>query len=149
MERFYAKMKEKGNEEAPSYGLNSKLTKRNGEMIELVWAENGMYGEAIREISSWLRKAQKYAENEQQRHVIDLLLKYYHTGDLAVFDRYSIAWVEQQEGMVDFVNGFIEVYGDPLALKGTLSNMSALAVLISTGNCSRCLSAQLHLGSTL
>ena len=119
VERFYAKMKEKGNEEAPSYGLNSKLTKRNGEMIELVWAENGMYGEAIREISSWLRKAQKYAENEQQRHVIDLLLKYYHTGDLAVFDRYSIAWVEQQEGMVDFVNGFIEVYGDPLALKGT------------------------------
>ena len=75
VERFYAKMKEKGNEEAPSYGLNSKLTKRNGEMIELVWAENGMYGEAIREISSWLRKAQKYAENEQQRHVIDLLLK--------------------------------------------------------------------------
>ena len=120
VERYYAKMKDADdNERQPSYGLNSKLTKRNGEMVELVWAENGMYDEAIREIASWLRKAQKFAENEQQRHVIDLLLKYYHTGNLTDFDLYSIAWVEQHEGMVDFVNGFIEVYGDPLALKGT------------------------------
>ena len=78
-----------------------------------------MYGNAIKEIVSWLRKAQAYAENEQQKHVIDLLVKYYHTGDLGDFDKYSIAWVLQQEGMVDFVNGFIEVYGDPLGLKGT------------------------------
>ena len=119
VERFYAKMKDPADPTPPSYGLNSKLTKRNGEMVELKWTENGMYGEAIREISSWLRKAQKYAENEQQCHVIDLLLKYYHTGDLRDFDRYSIAWVGQHEGMVDFINGFIEVYGDPLGLKGT------------------------------
>lgn len=78
-----------------------------------------MYGTAIKEIVSWLRRAQKFAENEQQRHVIDLLVKYYHTGDLTDFDRYSIAWVEQHEGLVDFINGFIEVYGDPLGLKGT------------------------------
>lgn len=119
VERFYARMKEGDDPMPPSYGLNSKLTKRNGELVELVWSENGMYGECIREISSWLRKAQKYAENEQQQHVIDLLLKYYHTGDLRDFDRYSIAWVGQHEGVVDFINGFIEVYGDPLALKGT------------------------------
>ena len=119
VERFYGKMKDPDDATPPSYGLNSKLIKRNGELVELTWTEEGLYGEAIRKISSWLRKAQKYAENEEQARVIDLLLKYYHTGDLHDFDQYSIAWVEQQDGLVDFINGFIEVYGDPLALKGT------------------------------
>lgn len=118
VERFYARMKEEGNEQAPSYGLNSKLTKRNGELVELKWTEDGLYGAAIKEIVSWLLRAQKYAENEKQKHLIDLLVKYYRTGDLKDFDRYSIAWVQQHEGMVDFINGFIEVYGDPLGLKG-------------------------------
>lgn len=119
VERFYARMKEEGNEQAPSYGLNSKLTKRNGELVELKWTEDGLYGAAIKEIVSWLLRAQKYAENEEQKHLIDLLVKYYRTGDLKDFDRYSIAWVQQHEGMIDFINGFIEVYGDPLGLKGT------------------------------
>ena len=119
VERFYARMKEEGKEQAPSYGLNSKLTKRNGELVELKWTEDGLYGAAIKEIVSWLLRAQKYAENEEQKHLIDLLVKYYRTGDLKDFDRYSIAWVQQHEGMVDFINGFIEVYGDPLGLKGT------------------------------
>lgn len=119
VERFYARMKEDGNEQAPSYGLNSKLTKRNGELVELKWTEDGLYGAAIKEIVSWLLRAQKYAENEEQKHLIDLLVKYYRTGDLKDFDRYSIAWVQQHEGMIDFINGFIEVYGDPLGLKGT------------------------------
>lgn len=119
VERFYARMKEDGNEQAPSYGLNSKLTKRNGELVELKWTEDGLYGAAIKEIVSWLLRAQKYAENEEQKHLIDLLVKYYRTGDLKDFDRYSIAWVQQYEGMIDFINGFIEVYGDPLGLKGT------------------------------
>lgn len=119
VERFYARMKEDGNEQAPSYGLNSKLTKRNGELVELKWTEDGLYGAAIKEIVSWLLRAQKYAENEEQKHLIDLLVKYYRTGDLQDFDRYSIAWVQQHEGMIDFINGFIEVYGDPLGLKGT------------------------------
>lgn len=119
VERFYARMKEEGNEQAPSYGLNSKLTKRNGELVEMKWTEDGLYGAAIKEIVSWLLRAQKYAENEEQKHLIDLLVKYYRTGDLKDFDRYSIAWVQQQEGMIDFINGFIEVYGDPLGLKGT------------------------------
>lgn len=119
VERFYARMKEEGNEQAPSYGLNSKLTKRNGELVELKWTEDGLYGAAIKEIVSWLLRAQKYAENEEQKHLIDLLVKYYRTGDLKDFNRYSIAWVQQHEGMIDFINGFIEVYGDPLGLKGT------------------------------
>lgn len=119
VERFYARMKEDGNEQAPSYGLNSKLTKRNGELVEMKWTEDGLYGAAIKEIVSWLLRAQKYAENEEQKHLIDLLVKYYRTGDLKDFDRYSIAWVQQHEGMIDFINGFIEVYGDPLGLKGT------------------------------
>ena len=119
VERFYARMKEEGNEQAPSYGLNSKLTKRNGELVELKWTEDGLYGAAIKEIVSWLLRAQKYAENEEQKHLIDLLVKYYRTGDLKDFARYSIAWVQQHEGMIDFINGFIEVYGDPLGLKGT------------------------------
>lgn len=119
VERFYARMKEEGNEQAPSYGLNSKLTKRNGELVELKWTEDGLYGAAIKEIVSWLLRAQKYAENEEQKHLIDLLVKYYRTGDLKDFDRYGIAWVQQHEGMIDFINGFIEVYGDPLGLKGT------------------------------
>lgn len=119
VERFYARMKEDGNEQAPSYGLNSKLTKRNGELVELKWTEDGLYGAAIKEIVSWLLRAQKYAENEEQKHLIDLLVKYYRTGNLKDFDRYSIVWVQQHEGMIDFINGFIEVYGDPLGLKGT------------------------------
>ena len=119
VERFYAKMKNPDDPNPPSYGLNSKLIKRNSEVVELTWKEDGLYGETIREIVSWLLKAQKYAENEGQKHVIDLLVKFYRTGSLEDFDRYSIAWVEQHEGLVDFINGFIEVYGDPLGMKGT------------------------------
>lgn len=119
VEKFYDRLKSPDDMTPPSYGLNSKLTKRNGELVELTWTENGMYGAAIKEIVSWLLKAQRYAENESQKHVIDLLVKYYRTGSLTDFDRYSIAWVGQHEGMVDFINGFIEVYGDPLGLKGT------------------------------
>ena len=119
VERFYAKMKDADDPTPPSYGLNSKLTKRNGEMVELTWKEDGLYGAAIKEIVAWLLRAQKFAENEGQKHIIDLLVKYYRTGNLADFDRYSIAWVQQHEGLVDFINGFIEVYGDPLGLKGT------------------------------
>ncbi len=119
VERFYARMKEQKTDTPPMYGLNSKLIKRNGELVEQKWTEDGLYGVAIKEIVSWLLRAQKYAENDGQKHLIDLLVKYYRTGDLADFDRYSIAWVDQHEGMVDFINGFIEVYGDPLGLKAT------------------------------
>ncbi len=132
VERFYGRMKNPDDATPPSYGLNSKLMKRNGELVERVWNEDGMYGEAIKEIVSRLRKAQKYAENEQQRYVIDMLVKYYHTGNLADFDKYSIAWVEQHEGMVDFINGFIEVYGDPLGLKGTWEGIVEYKDMVAT-----------------
>ncbi len=132
VERFYGRMKNPDDATPPSYGLNSKLMKRNGELVERVWNEDGMYGEAIKEIVSRLRKAQKYAENEQQRCVIDMLAKYYHTGNLADFDKYSIAWVGQHEGMVDFINGFIEVYGDPLGLKGTWEGIVEYKDMVAT-----------------
>ena len=99
--------------------LNSRLVKRNGEIIEEVWSANGRYAAAIRPICHWLTKAMEVAENDRQRRVIELLIDYYQTGDLHTFDEYSIEWVRETEGHVDFINGFIEVYGDPLGLKGT------------------------------
>ena len=119
VEKFYADMADPDDPQPISYGLNSKLVKRNGQLTELVYSENGLFGEAIKSITSWLNRALNYTENEAQAHLIELLVKYYRTGNLKDFDKYSIAWVSENEGMIDFVNGFIEVYGDPLGLKGT------------------------------
>ena len=119
VESFYNDMKVEGDAHPVSYGLNSKLTKQNGKLTELVYKANGMYGNKIRQIIHWLTKASQYAENEQQKKVIAILIKFYQTGDLKHFDEYSIEWLKEQEGQVDFINGFIEVYGDPLGLKGS------------------------------
>ena len=119
VESFYDGMKVEGDVRPVSYGLNSKLTKQNGKLTEQVYKANGMYGNKIRQIIHWLTKASRYAENEQQKKVIAILIKYYQTGDLKYFDEYSIEWLKEQEGQVDFINGFIEVYGDPLGLKGS------------------------------
>ena len=119
VESFYNDMKVEGDARPVSYGLNSKLTKQNGKLTELVYKANGMYGNKIRQIIHWLTKASQYAENEQQKKVIAILIKYYQTGDLKYFDEYSIEWLKEQDGQVDFINGFIEVYGDPLGLKGS------------------------------
>ena len=119
VESFYNDMKVEGDAHPVSYGLNSKLTKQNGKLTELVYKANGMYGNKIRQIIHWLTKASQYAENEQQKKVIAILIKYYQTGDLKYFDEYSIEWLKEQEGQVDFINGFIEVYSDPLGLKGS------------------------------
>ena len=119
VESFYNGMKVEGDARPVSYGLNSKLTKQNGKLTELVYKANGMYGNKIRQIIHWLTKASQYSENEQQKKVIAILIKYYQTGDLKYFDEYSIEWLKEQEGQVDFINGFIEVYGDPLGLKGS------------------------------
>ncbi|MBQ3700622.1 MAG: dihydrofolate reductase [Prevotella sp.] len=120
-EDFYQQQKDCAqDDEAPvSYGLNTTLVKRNGVVSEEVWKADGCYGNAIRHIIYWLEKAQQVAENDQQREVIALLVKYYRTGDLRVFNDYCIKWVGEHEGRIDFVNGFIEVYGDPLGLKGS------------------------------
>ena len=119
VEAFYAQMKADGNAQPPSWGLNSRLVKVDGELRELVWKEKGLYGEAISNIIYWLQKAAEVAENEKQREVIEILVDYYKTGSLHTFDQYSIKWVECHEGDVDFINGFIEVYDDPLGIKAT------------------------------
>src|SRR5574344_307397 len=118
-ETFYASKKELQEEEHPMYGLNSKLIKIDDKVEEQIWRCGGMYGCAINRIIFYLNKALDVTENEAQRRVVSKLIKYYNTGDLKHFDEYSIEWLKEQEGRVDFINGFIEVYGDPLGLKGT------------------------------
>ena len=119
VEDFYNEKKAAAGDNSPSWGLNTKLVKDDSGLEEKVWKENGEYGEAIRQIIYWLDKAKSVAENQQQQRVIDLLIKYYRTGDLHLFDEYSIEWLKEQAGNVDFINGFIEVYGDPLGIKAS------------------------------
>ena len=119
VEQFYAKQKDPDDKRPVSYGLNTKLVKQDGQIQELVCKADSLYGDKICNIIHWLSKASDYAENDQQKKVIATLIKYYKTGDLRVFDEYSIEWLKEQDGMVDFINGFIEVYGDPLGLKGS------------------------------
>ncbi len=118
-EDYYGKLKASGDSLHPvMYGMNSRLVKtENGDFIEKKWTTNGLYGDALKKIVENLKLARPYAEDAQQQKVIDLLISYYETGDLGTFDQYSIAWVENTEPLVDFVNGFIECYGDPLGLK--------------------------------
>lgn len=118
-EDYYNAMKEGAGDNAPSFGLNSRLVKRDGMLSEEVYSANGLYANAIRHIVSWLERAIEFAENDKQRDVIATLIDYYRTGDLRIFDDYSIKWVECLDGRVDFINGFIEVYGDPLGLKAS------------------------------
>ena len=119
VEDFYAKMKDPNDPEPISYGLNSKLIKENGKIKELVYKSGGLYGKAIDKIIYWLEKASGVAENEMQKKTIDELVSYYKTGDLKEFDSYNISWVEDSLSYIDFVNGFIENYGDPLGLKAS------------------------------
>ena len=118
-EQFYNAMKNDVDSEPPSYGLNTTLVKKDGEVKEIVWAANGRYANAIRHIVYWLEKAAQVAETPKQKEVIDLLITYYKTGDLRLFDKFSIKWLQCLDTKVDFINGFIEVYGDPLGFKGS------------------------------
>ena len=120
VEAFYGKMKAEGDSRCPlSYGLNSRLEKENGQLVERVWKVGGLYSEAIERIVAELEEAAVFAENEKQRQIIASLIDYYRTGDLRTFDAYSILWVEDTDSQVDFVNGFIETYGDALGLKAS------------------------------
>ena len=120
VEAFYAQMKQGQDTIAPiSYGLNSRLVKENGEVKEQVWKVGGLYGEAIEHIVTELQAAIPFAENNAQKTIIEKLIAYYQTGDLKTFDAYSILWVEDTASEVDFVNGFIETYGDPLGMKAS------------------------------
>ena len=119
VENFYAALKDADDKTPPSWGLNSKLVKENGVLNEKIWRMGGMYDNAIGHIVEWLKKAAEVAENEEQRQLIYLLVDYYVSGDLRDFDKYSVKWVGSHQGDIDFINGFIEVYDDPLALKAT------------------------------
>lgn len=119
VEAFYAAQKNPEDTEPVMYGMNSRLVKKDGEIHEEVWKLDGMYGQAISKIVGWLEKAEDVAENEQQRKVIALLIDFYRTGSLKVFDAYSIEWLKDTESHLDFVNGFIESYGDPLGMKAS------------------------------
>ncbi len=118
-EDFYNAMNQANDPEPPQYGLNSKLIKKDGELQELVWKKDGMYGNAISKIIFYLRKAIAVADNEMQKAALEKLIDFYTTGDLKDFDAYSIAWLQDADPLVDVVNGFIEVYGDALGRKAT------------------------------
>lgn len=119
VERFYTSLKNPLDTTPVSYGLNSRLVKEEGQLVEKVWKVGGLYTEAIEPIVSELQKAASFAENEAQKAIIEKLVEYYQTGDLKTFDAYSILWVEDTHSEVDFVNGFIESYGDPLGRKAS------------------------------
>lgn len=119
VEDYYSSVKDMSDEEPVSYGLNSTVIKTEDAVHEEVWRVGGKYDKAIRKIVFWLEKALNFVENERQENIIELLVKYYKSGDLRVFNEYCIEWVADGESLIDFINGFIEVYDDPLGMKGT------------------------------
>ncbi len=119
VEDFYKKMMVPNDPQPISYGLNSKLIKENNVVVEKVWKVGGMYSSAIEKIVFWLEKAAAVAENDKQKEIIETLIAYYKSGDLKDFDRYNVLWVGDLNSQVDFVNGFIENYGDPLGYKSS------------------------------
>ncbi|WP_443876050.1 dipeptidyl-peptidase 3 family protein [Leyella stercorea] len=132
-ERFYDAMRDENDPMPISYGLNSTLRKTaDGTLKEDAWHEGGLYGEAIKHITYWLEKASEVAENELQTKIIGMLVDYYRTGDLSMFDAYSIEWLKEHEGRIDFINGFIEVYGDPLGMKASWEGIVTYKDLVAT-----------------
>lgn len=123
VENYYSKIKVPNSDKPISLGLNSKLVKENGKLVEKVWKLNGMYSEEIENIIYWLSKASEFSENEKQKKGFDLLIKYYETGDLNIWDEYNVAWVKTIEGDVDYINGFIEVYNDPKGYRGSYESV--------------------------
>lgn len=132
VEAFYAAMVKSNDPEPVSYGLNSKLVKENGKLVEKTWKLGGMYSTAIEKIIFWLEKASKVAENEKQKKAIDLLIQYYKTGDLRTWDEYNIAWVNDTESRLDVVNGFIEVYGDAIGKRASFESVVSMKDMEAT-----------------
>lgn len=124
--QFYAAQVNKSSKQQPMYGLNSKVIKENGKLVEKKWMVGGMYTSAIEKIVYWLEKASSVAENEAQKKAIDALITFYKTGSLEDFDKYNIAWVNDTASTVDVVNGFIEVYLDPLGKKGSFESVVSI-----------------------
>ena len=120
---FYESKKQPDPTKPLSFGLNSKLVKEDGEMKEVVYKADGLYGESISEIIKWINKAVDVAENKPQGDALKILAEYYRTGDLKTWDDYCVAWTKATEGNIDYINGFIEVYNDPLGLRGSYENI--------------------------
>ena len=118
-EAFYGKMKNPNDTMPVMFGMNSRLVKENGKLVEKVWKSGGLYGQAIDKIIYWLEKAKGVAENDKQKAVIEKMIQFYQDGDLKTFDEYAILWVKDLDSRVDFVNGFTESYGDPLGMKAS------------------------------
>ncbi|MCK5702852.1 MAG: dihydrofolate reductase, partial [Cyclobacteriaceae bacterium] len=129
---YYKSLKKEGDDRPPMYGLNSKLVKENGQVTEQVYKVGGLYSGAIEKIVYWLEKAVKVAENDIQKQALELLVKFYKTGDLIDFDEYCKAWVKDTNSVMDVVNGFIEVYGDPLGYKGAFESVVSMKDLEAT-----------------
>ena len=123
IDSFYSSKKSPDPNKPLSFGLNSKLVRENGELVERTYKVGGLYSSSIEKIIYWIEKAREVAENEKQKEAFDLLIEYYRTGDLKVWDDYNIAWVETTEGDVDYINGFIEVYNDPKGYRGSYESV--------------------------
>lgn len=132
VESYYASRIKKDDQEPISWGLNSKLTKENGQLVEKVWKVGGMYSGAIEKIVYWLEKAIPAAENENQKHALELLVEYYKTGDLKKWDEYNIAWVADVDSRLDVVNGFIEVYGDAIGKRASYESVVSMKDMEAT-----------------
>ncbi len=132
VEAFYTSKIDPNDAQPISWGLNSKMTKENGVIVEKVWKQGGMYGAAIDKIIYWLEKAVNVAENDKQKKALTLLVEYYKTGDLKKWDEYNIAWVNDTESRLDVVNGFIEVYGDAIGKRATFESVVSLKDLEAT-----------------
>ena len=132
VEKYYKSIADKDDPTPISYGLNTRVVKKNGKVVEEAAYLNGLYGPAIEKIIYWLEKAAGVAENDQQRKVIEKLIEYYQTGDLEKFDEYNILWVDDVESRTDFINGFIEVYSDPMGMKGSWESIVNFKDLVAT-----------------
>lgn len=123
VDAFYAKMIDKNDAEPISYGLNSRITKKDGKLMEQVYKIGGLYGPALEKVVYWLEQAKEVAENDQQAKAIGLLIEFYKTGDLETWDAFNIAWVNDTEGDIDFIHGFVEVYNDPKGFRGSYESI--------------------------
>jgi len=123
VEKFYSNMKNPNDSTPIWYGLNSRLVKEKDKVVEKTWRLEGLYGDAIKQIIYWLQKAKEVAENDAQREELEFLIDYYRTGDLKTWDKYNIAWVGNTEIDIDYINGFIEVYGDPKGIKASYESL--------------------------
>jgi dipeptidyl-peptidase-3 len=126
VEEFYGKMRKPGDRSPLEYGLNSKLVKENGQIVEKKWMVGGMYSEAIEQVVMWLQKAEAVAENDKQAAALRSLIEYYKTGDLQKWANFNITWTRATEGDIDFIQGYVETYNDPLGMRGSYESITQI-----------------------